>query len=228
MSTDSSGNNLAQYTYEAFGNTTAVGTSTNPYQYTGRENDSTGVYYYRARYYSPILQRFISEDPLQFKGNSVNFYEYTYDSPTNHKDPSGEQEIFLGTTETLTDTLEPVDAPIGEPVSAPTVDPSLPLPPAPPAPLPPPNLGPGNPFAPPIPLSGPIPTAAPSPRPSPNPSPAPSSPMPGRKSPKNHKVKKCYIEAVGEGYCTYKCDDGTTTVDPSCDPIIYPPASEPW
>ena len=37
---------------------------TNPFQYTGRENDATGLYYYRARYYSPTLRRFISEDPL--------------------------------------------------------------------------------------------------------------------------------------------------------------------
>ncbi|MBI4690152.1 MAG: hypothetical protein HY754_07785 [Nitrospirae bacterium] len=28
------------------------------------ENDNTGLYYYRARYYSPELHRFISEDPI--------------------------------------------------------------------------------------------------------------------------------------------------------------------
>lgn len=48
--TDNSGNSLAQYTYEPFGNTTATGTSSNPYQYTGRQNDGNGLYYYRARY----------------------------------------------------------------------------------------------------------------------------------------------------------------------------------
>src|SRR5262249_44740697 len=36
----------------------------NPYQFTGRENDGTGLYYYRARYYDPTWGRFISEDPL--------------------------------------------------------------------------------------------------------------------------------------------------------------------
>ena len=36
----------------------------NPYQFTGRENDGTGLYFYRARYYSPTFQRFIAQDPL--------------------------------------------------------------------------------------------------------------------------------------------------------------------
>ena len=52
---DSSGNLNTSYTYEPFGNTTISGSSGNPYQFTGRENDGTGLYYYRARYYSPTL-----------------------------------------------------------------------------------------------------------------------------------------------------------------------------
>ena len=48
--------------------------SDNPFQYTGRENDSTGFYYYRARYYAPELQRFVSEDPIRFRSGDVNFY----------------------------------------------------------------------------------------------------------------------------------------------------------
>lgn len=62
--TDAAGSVTTSYSYEAFGKTTITGTSANPFQYTGRENDGTGVYYYRARYYSPTMQRFISEDPL--------------------------------------------------------------------------------------------------------------------------------------------------------------------
>lgn len=41
--TDPSGNTLAQYTYEPFGNTTITGSSANPYQYTGREDDAAGL-----------------------------------------------------------------------------------------------------------------------------------------------------------------------------------------
>src|SRR5579862_9290727 len=60
--TDSTGALSTQYTYQPFGATDASGpANTNRYQFTGRENDGTGLYYYRARYYSPSLQRFISQ-----------------------------------------------------------------------------------------------------------------------------------------------------------------------
>ena len=59
--------------YEPFGKTNFNGTpSSNPFQYTGRENDGTGLYYYRARYYHPGLQRFIGEDPLNISSLQVN------------------------------------------------------------------------------------------------------------------------------------------------------------
>ncbi len=77
--TDSTGAITSNYSYEPFGKTTAGGASSgNPYQFTGRENDGTGLYYYRARYYNPRLQRFISQDPLDFGGVDVNLYAYTY------------------------------------------------------------------------------------------------------------------------------------------------------
>jgi RHS repeat-associated protein len=63
--TDSAGAVQTEYTYEPFGKTTFTGApSGNTFQYTGWENDGPGLYYYRARYYSPTLQRYISEDPL--------------------------------------------------------------------------------------------------------------------------------------------------------------------
>jgi RHS repeat-associated protein len=86
---DSSGSVLTEYTYEPFGNTTTSGTtSSNPSQYTGRENDGTGLYYYRARYYSPTLQRFISEDPIGLMGGP-NLYAYVENRVPNFKDPLG-------------------------------------------------------------------------------------------------------------------------------------------
>jgi RHS repeat-associated protein len=87
---DSAGVVQTQYTYEPFGATTTSGqANANPSQYTGRENDGTGLYFYRARYYHPVLQRFISEDPLGFAGGDANLYAYVFNSPTNLTDPSG-------------------------------------------------------------------------------------------------------------------------------------------
>ena len=86
----SSGNIQSEYTYEPFGKATATGTSSlNPFQYTGRENDNNGLYYYRARYYHPGLQRFISEDSLGFGAGDVNLYTYAQNSVTNFRDPTG-------------------------------------------------------------------------------------------------------------------------------------------
>lgn len=80
----------AEFTYGPFGETSTSGSAdASTPQYTGRENDGTGLYYYRARYYSPRLQRFISEDPIGFAGGSVNLYAYVGNSPTNRTDPSG-------------------------------------------------------------------------------------------------------------------------------------------
>ena len=85
---DGSGSTLASYTYEPFGNTTTSGSSGSTYEYSGRESDGTGVDFYRARYYSPTLQRFISEDPAGLAGG-LNFYSYAGDNPVNNRDPLG-------------------------------------------------------------------------------------------------------------------------------------------
>jgi RHS repeat-associated protein len=88
--TNSSGGSLAQYAYEPFGNTTVTsGSSTNSYEYTGRENDGTGLFYNRNRYYSPVLGRFINQDPLGFLGSGPNLYAYVGDDPIDFSDPFG-------------------------------------------------------------------------------------------------------------------------------------------
>lgn len=87
---DSAGVVQSENTYEPFGRTTVTGASnTNPFQYTGRENDGTGLYHYRARYYHPQLQRFTSEDPIEFAGRDINLYAYVLNNPTNLSDPHG-------------------------------------------------------------------------------------------------------------------------------------------
>jgi RHS repeat-associated protein len=74
-SLSNAGGTLVQsYTYDSFGKQTASsGSLTNPFQYTARESDTeTGLYYYRARYYDSQAGRFISEDPLEFGGDTVS------------------------------------------------------------------------------------------------------------------------------------------------------------
>jgi RHS repeat-associated protein len=60
----------------------------NALQYTGRENDGTGLYYYRARYYDPLLKRFIAEDPIGTEGG-INLYAYVRGDPVSLSDPYG-------------------------------------------------------------------------------------------------------------------------------------------
>lgn len=86
---DSTGTVQTSYTFEPFGNTTVAGSSTtNSFAYTGRELDASGLYFYRARYYSPLLQRFISEDPVGFNGG-INIYAYAGNNAVSNDDPFG-------------------------------------------------------------------------------------------------------------------------------------------
>jgi RHS repeat-associated protein len=98
--TDADGTLGTRYTYAPFGGTVIDGLSENPFQFTGRENDGSGVYYYRARYYHPELSRFLSEDPLHGLSVRVPPYQYARDNPIVYADPLGLVEInlILGTS----------------------------------------------------------------------------------------------------------------------------------
>jgi RHS repeat-associated protein len=121
---NTSGDSATAYTYEPFGKTTVAGTSSNHFQYTGRESDSAGLYYYRARYYRTSSSRFIKEDPIiapftpfefgmcrvanmttwslpsRIRNadpsviNELNAYQYVQNSPLVRTDPSGLCSLF--------------------------------------------------------------------------------------------------------------------------------------
>lgn len=75
--------------YGAFGQVqSSTGASPSRLKYTGREDDQTGLYYYRARYFDPAIGRFVSEDPKGFEAG-INFYEYAGSNAINVNDPSG-------------------------------------------------------------------------------------------------------------------------------------------
>ena len=95
--TDPNGAVKQQYSYDPYGNVTSSDMTTgftNPYQYTGREADAPGLYYYRARYYSPMMAGFISEDPAQFVGKQLTFYGYGHADPVTYVDRTGQDPIL--------------------------------------------------------------------------------------------------------------------------------------
>lgn len=101
--TNNAGAIVEQYSYDPYGATTAsMSGFDNPYQYTGRENDGDGLYYYRARYYAPAMGRFISEDPLGFGGGGENFYGYVLQDPINFNDPFGLWTFQIGASGSYT------------------------------------------------------------------------------------------------------------------------------
>ena len=101
--TDTSGNVLERYTYDAYGNVTVLnadgtvkGDGTiasssieSPYLFQGGRIDPlTGLYHFGARNYNPETGTWIEQDPAGYVNGSV-LYQFVLDSPVDYVDPTG-------------------------------------------------------------------------------------------------------------------------------------------
>jgi len=109
---DQAGNVVEHYTYTPYGQTWFLNAARNqllpgstvgqPFNFTGRRrDDETGLHYYRARYYSAELGRFIGRDPIGYRGSKWNLYEYARTNPAKNVDPLGLENVVAGTRVTI-------------------------------------------------------------------------------------------------------------------------------
>jgi RHS repeat-associated protein len=89
--TAESGSVVTDVSYTPFGESTLTGEE-DRFLYTGKELDTTDLYYYGARYYDAQFGRFITRDPLKGKLESpqtLNRYTYCLNNPQKYIDPQG-------------------------------------------------------------------------------------------------------------------------------------------
>ncbi|MDD2230733.1 MAG: RHS repeat-associated core domain-containing protein, partial [Candidatus Cloacimonetes bacterium] len=91
---DNTGAIKAHYEYNAFGKITAQSGSIADdlsFRFSTKYYDpETGLYYYGSRYYNPILECWLSRDPITEDGG-LNLYGFTYNNPINFFDILGRE-----------------------------------------------------------------------------------------------------------------------------------------
>ena len=96
---DAGGNSLAHYEYDPYGNTTAMLGAlavVNPFRLSTKYADSeTGLYYYSLRFYSPMMGRWTSRDPVGERGG-LNLASFVGGDPVGRWDSLGLDFIYIG------------------------------------------------------------------------------------------------------------------------------------
>ena len=91
--TDANGSLVQYLEYTPYGTVARnEGTDLAKHKFTGKELDSTGLYFYGARYYDPEIGRFITADTIvqaPYDPQSLNRYSYCRNNPINYTDPTG-------------------------------------------------------------------------------------------------------------------------------------------
>ena len=87
-SLDGAGNVTSAQLYSPYGNVRySSGSSPTSLGYTGQRADgSTGLDYYRARYYDPVAEQFVSADTVN---DGINHYSYVHGNPETYTDSTG-------------------------------------------------------------------------------------------------------------------------------------------
>ena len=90
--TNRDGNAVENQQYYAYGRPRGGGALPTDFTYTGQKVDDTGLMYYRARYYDPVIGQFVSPDTIVPDATSAldyNRYMMVRGNPLKYNDPTG-------------------------------------------------------------------------------------------------------------------------------------------
>jgi RHS repeat-associated protein len=149
---DSSGHHEESLAYDPWGASLGpfdpLGTEEISYRFAGQALDiDDGLYYMRARYYDPLVGRFLSRDALGTRLGSPyeqNIYIYARNNPVKYVDPTGLSSegsaAGLGPTgdpRMFETSAWPTPGPTAGPTPSPSLPQPIPMPLPPPCPAPP-------------------------------------------------------------------------------------------